>query len=505
MLWEGPAFKNKLTIGAQIIAVDGTAYSGDRLKDAIKDAKTTGAAIELLVKNGDRYRTVRIDYHDGLRYPRLERDAGTPARLDQILAAKNRLNVPRRTVRTARRHRARCHRHRARTGARNRRRAAGPSHPHRVSNRQDAGRRARMLPPGQIKSCGATVRAASESASWERHVPSDGVLLLKRDLLDQQIIDVHGRKVVRVNDVELESTPINSHLLLNVVAVDVGARGAVRRLAKGVVPAFTLRALLEKIPPRVIPWQFVDLLETDPARRVKLKIAYEGLSKLHPADIADIVEDLPPAEREAVFETIDEEVAAETLEELDPDIQVSIVESLDKDRAADIVEEMDPDAAADLLGDLPEDHSGEILKEMEPEERREVTQLLEFGEHTAAGRMTTEFIAVSGNGGRGRRDRGAEGVRRQPRSRGDDLPHRAPGQKLVGSVPLVKIAISSPAIQLSELSEPYIACAPDTPQDEVAALFDKYNLITLAVVDEHGRLAGIITADDVITMLRHND
>src|SRR5207247_11252231 len=206
--------------------------------------------------------------------------------------------------------------------------------------------------------------------------------------------DVHGRKVVRVNDVELDSTPVNSHVLLNVVAVDVGARGAIRRLTKGVVPAFSLRALLERIPPRVIPWEYVDLLETDPSRRVKLKIAYEGLSKLHPADIADIVEDLAPAEREAVFETINEEVAAEALEELDPKVQVSIVESLDSDRAAGIGEEMDPDAAADLLGDLTADRSGEILKEMEPEERQEVTQLLEFGEHTAAGHMTPEFIAV---------------------------------------------------------------------------------------------------------------
>jgi magnesium transporter len=330
------------------------------------------------------------------------------------------------------------------------------------------------------------------------------VLLLKRDLLDQQIIDVHGRKVVRVNDVELESTPVNSHLLLNVVSVDVGARGAVRRLSKGIVPAFTLRALLEKIPPRVIPWQFVDLLETDPARRVKLKIAYEGLAKLHPADIADIVEDLAPAEREAVFETIDEEVAAETLEEIDPDIQVAIVESLDKDRAADIVEEMDPDAAADLLGELTEKDSDEILQEMQPDERREVTQLLEFGEHTAAGRMTTEFIAVAETAVV---DDAIEALKRFEGGREAlaTIYLTGAGQTLVGAVPLVKIAVSSPAIQLSELSEPYIACAPDTPQDEVAALFDKYNLITLAVVDEHGRIAGIITADDVISMLRHRD
>ena len=362
----------------------------------------------------------------------------------------------------------------------------------------------RVLPPDAIKSAGARVRAASEASQWKRYTPSDGVLLLKRDLLDQQIIDVHGRKVVRVNDVELESTPLNSHLLLNIVAVDVGARGAIRRLSKGLVPSFTLRALLERIPPRVIPWEYVDLLETDPARRVKLKIAYEGLAKMHPADIADIVEDLAPAEREAVFETIDEEVAAETLEELDPDVKVSVLESLDKDRAADILEEMDPDAAADLLGDLAEEHSGQILQEMEPAERREVTQLLEFGEHTAAGRMTTEFIAVPETGVV---DDAIEALKTFEGGREAlaTIYLTDTFQKLSGAVPLVKIAISSPAIELSQLSEPYIACAPDTPQDEVAALFDKYNLITLAVVDEDGRLSGIITADDVITMLRHHD
>jgi magnesium transporter len=181
----------------------------------------------------------------------------------------------------------------------------------------------RLVSGDALTACGATVHTSTESSAWDREPLSDGLLLLKRDLLDQQIIDVHGHKVVRVNDVEIDCAPYDSRVALKVLAVDVGARGAIRRLGKGLVPSFTLRALLEKIPPRVIPWQYVDLLETDPARRVKLKIAYEGLSRLHPADIADIVEDLPPAERESVFETIDEEVAAEALEEIDPDIQVS--------------------------------------------------------------------------------------------------------------------------------------------------------------------------------------
>src|SRR5262245_34773344 len=318
----------------------------------------------------------------------------------------------------------------------------------------------RVLTPGAVKAAArASVRSADEASGWTNYAPSDGVLLLKRDLLDQQIIDVHGRKVVRVNDVEIECTPVNGHLLLDVVAVDVGARGAIRRLSKGVVPSFTLRALLERIPPRVIPWQFVDLIETDPARRVKLKIAYEGLSKLHPADIADIVEDLPPAEREAVFETIDEEVAAETLEELDRDVQVSVVESLDKERAADIVEEMDPDAAADLLGDLPEEQSGQILEEMQPEERQEVTQLLEFGEHTAAGRMTTEFVAVVETA---TVDEAIDALKTFEGSREAlaTIYLKGPGERLVGSVPLVKIAISPASTALSSLTEPYIACAP---------------------------------------------
>src|SRR5262249_43515232 len=145
----------------------------------------------------------------------------------------------------------------------------------------------------------------------------------------------------------------------------------------------------------------------------------------------------------------DEEVAAETLEELDPDVKVAIVESLDTDRAADIVEEMDPDAAADLLGELPEEQSEQILNEMEPAERQEVTQLLEFPEHTAAGRMTTEFIAVDETNVV---DDAIESLKRFEGSREAlaTIYLTGPGNKLVGCVPLVKIAISSPAAQLSE-------------------------------------------------------
>jgi predicted nucleic acid-binding Zn-ribbon protein len=211
---------------------------------------------------------------------------------------------------------------------------------------------------------------------WTPANGAEGQFLLSRDLLDQQVIDVHGRKVVRVNDVDFYQESAQNRFVLKIEGVDVGARGAVRRLLKGVIPLAALRMLLQRIPPREIPWEFVDLIETDPARRVKLKISHDRLAKLHPADIADIVEELAPNEREAVFETLDEEIAAGALEELEPKFQKAVVESLDSDRAADIVEEMEPDAAADLLADLSDDRTEEILVQMQPAERQEVTDLL---------------------------------------------------------------------------------------------------------------------------------
>src|ERR1700759_4658889 len=206
----------------------------------------------------------------------------------------------------------------------------------------------------------------------------ENLLLLQQDVLDRQIIDVHGRKVVRVNDVDLQWFSRDEKQDLRVREVEVGLRGAVRRLLLGIMPAHALDPFARQFPARVIPWEFVDVIEVDPARRVKLKIDHERLAQLHPSDIADILEDLPPAEREAVLTTLDEEVAAEALEEVEPKLQKSMVESLDSEVAAGIVEEMDPSAAADLLAELPEARSEAILEEMDPDERQEGEELLEF-------------------------------------------------------------------------------------------------------------------------------
>ncbi len=232
-------------------------------------------------------------------------------------------------------------------------------------------------------------------------LPDDeSFLLLERDLLDQQIIDVHGHKVVRVNDVELvwencsdDSVDASLPLSLRIAEVEVGMRGAVRRLLKG-LPRTSVEQIATRFGASVIPWDFVDLIDRDPSRRVRLRIEQDRLSQMHPSDIADILEDLAPAERQALFVALDEEVAAEALEEVKPKMQQSLIESLDSEEVAAIVEEMDPGAAADLLSELSDERSEAILEEMDPQERQEVEDLLEFSGNSAAGRMTTDYIAL---------------------------------------------------------------------------------------------------------------
>ncbi len=360
----------------------------------------------------------------------------------------------------------------------------------------------RVLPLQSVTSINGGVRASTAVADWLPSGATEGLFLLERDLLDQQVIDVHGRKVVRVNDVDLQQEFVGNRAVLKVWSVDVGARGAIRRLLKGVVPLGALHLLLNQIPPRTIPWDFVDLIETDPARRIKLKISHDRLAKLHPADIADIVEDLAPDEREAVFETLDEDVAAEALGEVEPKVQKAIVESLDSDRVAEIVEEMQPDAAADLLADLSEERTEKILEEMGAEERQEVSGLLEFKEDSAAGRMTTEYIALS--------------VTATVHDAVEALRQFEGGVEtvstiflvdsrntLAGTVPLARLVLSSPSTPLLSLTqEPLISCHADASEREVAEQFDKYNLLTLPVIDENNHLTGVITSDDVISLLR---
>lgn len=329
-------------------------------------------------------------------------------------------------------------------------------------------------------------------------------LLLERDLLDQQIIDINGHKVVRVNDVDLvwENKPNGvDHLQLRISEVEVGMRGAVRRLLKG-LPASTTESLACRFRANLIPWEFVDLIERDPSRTVRLKIEQDRISKIHPSDLADILEELAPAERQALFNSLDEEVAAEALEEVKPKMQQALIENLDSEQVAGIVEEMDPGAAADLLSELPDDRSEAILGEMDPEERQEVQELLEFAGDSAAGRMTTEYIAM-------RSDRHVvDAVYELREFEGDretitDIYLVDDQRHLIAIIPIIHLLLADRAAPLTSLPQGHVVtCATDANGKKVAELFDKYNLRSLPVVDEDKHLVGVIHAEQVIALLR---
>jgi magnesium transporter len=328
------------------------------------------------------------------------------------------------------------------------------------------------------------------------------MLRIQRDLLDQQIIDVNGRKVVRVTDVSLEVVREDRESL-SIIEVDVGVRSILRRLLQGVVPPRWIRKLQSPISPNSIRWDFCNIVEADPLRRLRLNISNEKLELLHPADLADIVEELGPAEREAIFETMDSEVAADALSEVDPKMQASILESLEPEKAADIVEEMSPDAAAHALSELEDETSAEILEEMEQEPVSEVKELLEYDEHTAGGMMNTEAIVISGN-------MTLSDAMLSLREHEDLLENthvlflEDSVGKITAAVPLARLFLAEGSTLLKDLTTSnLIWIDPEAKQNRVIELFDKYNLLALPVLEPDGTLAGVITADDVISVLRH--
>jgi magnesium transporter len=329
------------------------------------------------------------------------------------------------------------------------------------------------------------------------------MLRLVRDLLDQQIIDGQGRKVVRVTDVTFKINHEPGNDVINILDVDIGLRSMFRRLAQGVLPRRLIRRLQVVIPPRSICWEQCSIIEADPQRRLRLNISNKILEEMHPADLADIDEDLSPDDREAIFETIDSEVAAEALSEVEPDIQASILESLETEKAADIVEEMSPHEAADVLAELEQQTSEEILEEMEHEPKAEVEELLEYHESSAGGLMNTEYVALP-------EDATIAQAMDALRAHEELLESLNTlflideNEHLKATVPLARLFTAAGATPLRDLAaEPLIHVDVTEKQDRITELFDKYNLLALPVLDETGKLAGVITADEVISLLRH--
>lgn len=318
----------------------------------------------------------------------------------------------------------------------------------------------------------------------------EGEVLLDKDVLDNQLIDVDGKRVVRVNDVQL--------ILIGdewrVTGADVSFQGFMRRL----MPAglYSNRAV------EVINWADVGYLATDTAT-VQLKSARDKLARLHPVEIAHLAESLAPYHRTEIVESLDDETAAEALEEMREATQAHIISELDEERAADILEWMSPDEAADVLGDLPEDKAEELLGLMEGEEQANVAELLPYEDDTAGGLMTTEFITMPKSLTVGE----AIAQLRQMAETPNMIYYlyiveEENSWQLRGVVTLRSLILSDPAMSLDEVRRgEYQKAHPDDAAKAVAQKIAEYNLLALPVVDDDGDILGIITVDDAIEVL----
>ena len=346
-----------------------------------------------------------------------------------------------------------------------------------------------------------TVKLTVGETHLEPYAKNEAWLGVRKDLLDQQIIDTHGRKVVRVNDLDMVEHKTNGNIELRIARVDVGLTGMVGRLLQGVASSAMIRRIQGTLPTRLIPWEFVNLIEPDPMRRVKLRLTSAKLAKMHPADLADIMEELSPDERSSIIESLDEETAADVIGELDKRLRTQVVEKLDPERAAEILEEMPPDEAADLLAALPPETSHEVLSEMPKHEAAEMRELLQFDEHTAGGMMNTQIVEV-----------GAEATKSEvidyirfhevAIDQLDTIVLISRDAAFAGTVSAARLVLAAQDQRMAALaSEPFISVESQVEEKEIFELFDKYNLRSLTVVDEERHPIGSITVDDIVSRM----
>jgi CBS domain-containing protein len=338
-------------------------------------------------------------------------------------------------------------------------------------------------------------RLNSDILDLRPFVRRDGEALLARDVLDKQLIDVDGKRVVRVNDVQI----IEAAGEWRVTGADVSLQGLWRRLAPAGFMG-TRRAV------EVIDWSDVGYLATD-AATVQLKSSSGKLARLHPVEIARLAEALSYHHGSEVVESLDDETAAETLEEMPTERQVRILGDMDEERAADILEWMSPNEAADVLGDLPEEKAEELLGLMEDEEQAEVAELLPYEDDTAGGLMTTEFVTLPRELSVGEALARLREMARTPNMIYYLYVVEGEGSwTLVGVIALRSLILAEPAAPLAEAMRTKFQTAhPDEPAKEVAQRIAEYNLLALPVVDESGDILGIITVDDAMEILLPKD
>ena len=320
-----------------------------------------------------------------------------------------------------------------------------------------------------------------------------GEVLLEESVLDKQIVDVEGHRVVRVNDLKLGAV----HGAVRLVAAGVGTRSLLRRLTlEGL--AIRLWGLFGRRPhERLIGWEHVHSLDPT-SQQLQLDLEREKLERLNPADLADILGELSVLDRAKVVSSLDEETAAAALEEMDFELQQSVLNSLEDEKAADILDEVNPDDAADLVGDLPRERADQLLNLMEPEEASDVKQLLKYPDDTAGGLMTPEFIAVPS----GMTAQEAIGYLRKAGEEAETIYYCYvvdSNGRLIGVFELRDLIVAPPTKAIDEImAKDVVAVSPETSHEETAGLMARYNLLAIPVVDDQRRPLGIVTVDDAI-------
>jgi magnesium transporter len=324
--------------------------------------------------------------------------------------------------------------------------------------------------------------------------PEETALLLIADLLDKQIVDVDGRKVVRINDLEIA----RAGDAIRVVAADVGMSGLLRRLGlKSFGKRFT-PGIYRSIPRSMIAWDAMAPIRDVNPKNVRLSVTESKLARMHPSDLAEIIKDLSAREAVAVVSQLDDETAADAFEHLDVETQRTLIEDIGTERAADIIEEMDSDDAADLLSELDEEQQTELLSEMNEYTASELRTLVKYAEDSAGGLMTTDYTWIYPH-------RTAEKTIRKIREIApasefiyylyvvdkDDL--------LLGVVSLRTLLLADPQATIESIMDTdLVVIAPNMPAEEVAATIARYDLLSVPVVDENGKMLGIVTVDDAI-------
>ncbi len=327
----------------------------------------------------------------------------------------------------------------------------------------------------------------------------DQDILVKKHILDKQILDVNGAKVVRVNDLKLGE----GDGAISVLGIDVGLNGVLRRINGGKVLQKAFSAFRKPIKEHTIGWDFLQTIDPH-LKNLTLNVARKQLSELHPSELAEIVTGIPTEEGTALLSSVDEELAGEALHEMPTEVREKILKEMDKETISDILEEMPPDEAADILGDLPEETSNEILSLMEKEDAMEVIDLLSYEEDTAGGLMTSEFLDFQP-------DATVDDVLANMRLLAPDVEFIYyiyvvdKADHLLGVLTLKKLLTSHLSAKLEEIMTRNVKSVHlDAERKEIAEMISKYDVIAIPVLDAEDKLKGIITIDDIFDLLVPN-